>query len=727
MKSVTKSKFLAFFAVIALFSAVIFAGGCDGSSSSSADEGEHYSEEELAMQEWDKQQAELPDETTEKDIVSTAKSLIDDLDLEETEEEQEEETPENSGGALLLNAANNSAPLLGAADNGGLQSNGREIIESGYFRTGNIHYPRIPYESYYIDVTEDESKYPIITDHDPKKTSTFTLKVTELGGKATAYDYSYYEFGKIPDDFVSKFCDGKLNDTDILIININKSIASMGKNAFKGLNKLQMVIVRGEPLNTNRDTIGESAFENCSKLWYAGGFGKSWKSIKLGNRAFANCATNSPDTDNTLYFDCGLASELADEYCEAPFEGTKRIIGVAQTRTLAGLSAIDRINKEIRLRSHGKVVKPWGCDLSDNALICDLSIPGTHDSATYKCENTNGDFGGYARTQGLSLSGQWKRGVRFFDLRVTHPVKNDRSQMKIKHGDATCYRLDASGKKVVLTLHDAIKEIADEVYQSGDFAIIQITHQNEKGDECKSSDKDRNDYDLGDKAIQAELAKWKKTEGDYKNVAADYELGVTTAFEGYGTTRVKDLRGKILFIHNVPNQRDSNDNIPVTGCWGSGLEVISKLDELVKVKNIEKFYFNDEERKIIMNRVYMQNFAHANAEEKLKAVRAFFEEYPKYKAGTELVRKLAWGFNYTSGYRQNFWLDGVAFPNYPVVAEGVNGEVADIINGMSAGTPIGFTIMDYAGFGQATKPGNSVTYYVNGNKLLDAVINHNFK
>ena len=35
MKTVTKSKFLAFFAVIALFSAVIFAGGCDGSSSSS--------------------------------------------------------------------------------------------------------------------------------------------------------------------------------------------------------------------------------------------------------------------------------------------------------------------------------------------------------------------------------------------------------------------------------------------------------------------------------------------------------------------------------------------------------------------------------------------------------------------------------------------------------------------------------------------------------------------
>ncbi|MBQ0055463.1 MAG: hypothetical protein KBS54_04880 [Synergistaceae bacterium] len=39
MKTAAKSKFLAFFAVIALFSAVIFAGGCDGSSSSSSSKG----------------------------------------------------------------------------------------------------------------------------------------------------------------------------------------------------------------------------------------------------------------------------------------------------------------------------------------------------------------------------------------------------------------------------------------------------------------------------------------------------------------------------------------------------------------------------------------------------------------------------------------------------------------------------------------------------------------
>ena len=716
MKSVTKSKFLAFFAVIALFSAVIFAGGCDGSSSSSNNEEEHYSEEELAMQEWDKQQAELPDDTVEKKMMTTGQSIIDDLDLEESEEE----TPENSGGALLLNAANNSAPLLGVADNGGSQSNGREIIAEGRIMLGETAY--MDYESYYTYVTEDESKYPVFDDHDPKTTKTYKLIVTKISS------------ANVPENFLERYNNGEFklangkftdfNDTDILIADS----FDIGKNAFKGLNKLQMVIVRGRYAD-----FGESAFENCSKLWYVGYFFKpnsETLKIVLGKRAFANCATNSPETDNTLYFDCGIMAEPSDEDCAAPFEGTKKNIGVSQIRTLAGLSPIDRINKEIRLIRHGKVVKPWGCDLSDNALICNLSIPGSHDSATHNCENVGP---GYARTQSFSLSGQWKQGVRFFDLRVVHADKNgdygryqverartipggpqpvkpaDRSYMEIAHGIYTCYRLDSSGKKIALTLHDAIKEIADEVYQSGDFAIIQITHQNEGDDVCGIFETEGDDYNLGDRAIQEELAKWKKTEGDYKNVAADYNKK---------DLRVKDLRGKILFIHNRPNLVGCpRDYIPVTGCWGHGLEVESKLKDLVKFKGIG----NDDNYEQNGNKVLMQNLAHANPEEKLKAVQYMFTEYAK-----AYCRPYTWGFNYTSGYRQNFWKDAM-IPNYQVVAEGVNGQVADIINNMSAGTPIGFTIMDFAGVEWATRPAVSGSYHVNGDKLLDAVIKHNFK
>lgn len=654
------------------------------------------------MQEWDKQQAELPDDTVEKKMMTTGQSIIDDLDLEESEEE----TPENSGGALLL----------GVADNGGSQSNGREIIEKGRVRLDK--YRDMSYETYYIDVTEDESRYPVFDDHDPKTTATYRLKVTKIKTYMVPENfverYNNREFKLVSGQYID------FNDTDILVASDNLNYVQ--KNAFKGLKKLQMVV-----LPACYHDIGESAFENCSKLWYAGGFSRLQQGkIVLGSRAFANCATNSPDTDNTLYFDCGFAPELEDKYCTAPFEGTKKTIGIAFIRRKTGLNPVEYFNEFVRLIKYNKVIKPWGCDLPDDALICNLSIPGSHDAATYKCENTNGDFGGYARTQGLSLSGQWKQGVRFFDLRVTHPVKNDRSQMKIKHGEATCYGIGSNGKKVVLTLHDAIKEIADEVYQSGDFAIIQITHQNEKGDECKSFNKDRNDYDLGDRAIQEELAKWKTTYTSpvshlpsYKNVAADYVPGLITERGSYGMTRVKDLRGKILFIHNVPNDCSINANIPVTGCWGSGLEVISENSGDTKAKDILTSNAS--------NTVYMQNLAHANAEEKLEAVQTMFRKYAERKAKSEPAYRLDWGFNYTSGYRQSFWRDGVAFPNYPVVAEGVNGQVADIINGMSAGTPIGFTIMDYAGAEWATKPGNSITYHVNGDKLLDAVIKHNFK
>ena len=189
--------------------------------------------------------------------------------------------------------------------------------------------------------------------------------------------------------------------------------------------------------------------------------------------------------------------------------------------------------------------------------------------------------------------------------------------------------------------------------------------------------------------------------------------------------RVKDLRGKILFIHNVPNLEGINKDIPVTGCWGSGLEVISENSRATKSKDIRKV--DNYGTVIVFNNVYMQNLAHANAEEKLAAVQTFFEDYANARAKTDPMHSISWGFNYTSGYRQSFWRDGVAFPNYPVVAEGVNTMAAVMMNNMSAGTPIGFTIMDYAGAEWATKPGNSVTYHVNGDKLLDAVIKHNFK
>ncbi len=674
-RSDTKSKFLAFLAVFALFSAVIFAGGCGGSSSSS-NEDEHYCEEELAMQKWDRKQAELPDETVEKDILSTAKALTGEIIPDET------------------------------------QSNSEQGKIEG-----------VDYKSYVKTVTENEDTKPAISDGDPYTTKEYELKVTVLSGTET-----------IPDNFLAN-SEGKLAGTNVLVI--DGSVKKIGANAFKGAPDLQIVIIRGAP------EIGASAFENCAKLWYAG-VACHFESldemkaaidelkdtkIKLGGSAFANCATTSvyegADTDNSLYFDCGVASAPSDEDCENAFKNTKKIIAVAGFREAKSFDV--PTNGGVGYAEPYAKYKSWGADLPDNATIPQISIPGSHDSATYKCEHLPID--GFARTQGLSLSGQYKQGVRFFDLRVIHddngiyeqwmrermltmshlPKPTDRSFMLIAHGPTICPRLDERGKKVALTLHDAIKEIADEVYRSSDFAIIQIIHQNEEDDVCDDYLKgDRDDYYLGDAAIQEELAKWKETKGDYKAVAVQHNPDL----------KVKDLRGKILFIHNVPNNCYPSGNIPVTGCWGDALEM-GGTEDIFYVKKIYGKYDpskeKDWEKWPKANEVLLQNRFKASPNDKIKSVEDMFKDYlDDLKNDSRL-----WGFNYTSAYTGGI-------PNYPKVAAGVNERAARLIDNFLNGTT-GFVIMDYAGVPTATRPLIAGKYKVNGDKLLEAVIKHNFK
>ncbi len=53
--------------------------------------------------------------------------------------------------------------------------------------------------------------------------------------------------------------------------------------------------------------------------------------------------------------------------------------------------------------------------------ICDMNIPGTHDTFTYYFTGNkaaDATIGQYARTQSRDIRGQWDAGVRFFDLRL---------------------------------------------------------------------------------------------------------------------------------------------------------------------------------------------------------------------------------------------------------------------------------------------------------------------
>lgn len=56
----------------------------------------------------------------------------------------------------------------------------------------------------------------------------------------------------------------------------------------------------------------------------------------------------------------------------------------------------------------------WMKELPDNAKICDLSIPGTHDTFTFDARVT----AIYSLTQLMNIAGQWNAGVRMFDVRI---------------------------------------------------------------------------------------------------------------------------------------------------------------------------------------------------------------------------------------------------------------------------------------------------------------------
>ena len=54
----------------------------------------------------------------------------------------------------------------------------------------------------------------------------------------------------------------------------------------------------------------------------------------------------------------------------------------------------------------------WMNMISDDISICDLLIPGTHDTMTATCNQR------YYKTQNLSLEEQLQCGIRFFDMRI---------------------------------------------------------------------------------------------------------------------------------------------------------------------------------------------------------------------------------------------------------------------------------------------------------------------
>ena len=169
----------------------------------------------------------------------------------------------------------------------------------------------------------------------------------------------------------------------------------------------------------------------------------------------------------------------------------------------------------------------WITPLPDNTYVSDLSIPGTHDSATG--EGFSGFVGellgpGTAQTQDLTISQQWDCGIRAFDLRPKVENGTEGTYLHIYHG---IIKTAISFDDALLTLRDKLKE------NPGEFAIVIMRHESDSRTGIQTQWQALMDKSLTAEALDGYIAGFRK--------------GLT----------VGDIRGKILVM-----SRDTYDNGP---------------------------------------------------------------------------------------------------------------------------------------------------------------------
>lgn len=228
----------------------------------------------------------------------------------------------------------------------------------------------------------------------------------------------------------------------------------------------------------------------------------------------------------------------------------------------------------------------WLSAVADDTPVASLSIPGSHDAASYTINTPFVEI--FARTQAMTISEQLNYGVRAFDLR---PAIAD-NRMKIFH--------DVYDTNVLFA--DAIDTILDFLGRNpSEFAIVLIRHE-EEADNADS----RWSGVLYD--ILSSLPE--------NRVVRDFKPDLT----------VGQIRGKILFI-----SRNPYENGPIgafVSNWYSGKDI-----RLQKSAGINE------------GALWVQDYYDPNGkEDKLDAIRNMLNEFSGGAApGT-------WCINHASGY-----------------------------------------------------------------------------
>ena len=363
----------------------------------------------------------------------------------------------------------------------------------------------------------------------------------------------------------------------------------------------------------------------------------------------------------------------------------------------------------------------WITPLDDNIYVSQLSIPGTHDSATKNCTDAILNLSESGKCQQLTITEQLEMGIRFFDIRPSG------SDLAIYHGAYACYAEDGSTTIKLSDVFEDFNKFLDE--NPGEFIITILRYEDERVGDNESE---------FNKAMQTFVA----TETYTKHALPDSKLS-----NGKALT-VGDMRGSILSIMR-PNQGSSPDwyfygknttEAPVGMKFISGFpgshatgtrqaylkdsyvaytdQWASRTDWIVYCQNYyEVCTVYNSDGLFGSNSPLLGATVNTSEEQAVANKLASVKTYIEHATAQANAESNVWVINHCSGYRGS----NAIFSAYAHLASDLNPNINSYILNRETPGCLGIILLDFVG----TRQFNG--YNVYGDLLPQVIIDNNYK
>lgn len=314
----------------------------------------------------------------------------------------------------------------------------------------------------------------------------------------------------------------------------------------------------------------------------------------------------------------------------------------------------------------------WMSRLPDRLFVSQVSIPGSHDSAT-----GNGvSLAAFSQCQDIDVASQWSAGVRAFDFRPI--VKDD--HLNINHGIAeTKLRFD----EALCLLRDSL------IAHPTEFAVVHVLY-------ASGYENDKDTY--------VNMLRELLERDDLKDYFVEFRRDL----------RVSDLRGKMLIL-----SRDQYASKPITGGffqnWCGWLDWNAQTAGTIYGAGNSNDY---------RSKLYVQDYSNTKDEEggvatKVNAINQMLDFSTKHSVTD--ASEVVWVFNFASAYPGSI----STASGYRENATYTNAAIIEYLKTHEAG-PTGVIMMDYAGVDRSPNV-ETGTYETKGKELIDSLIANNWK